>query len=276
MPRGARLGSGIAHSSTTVRRPNSAEERHVRRAWRHEIVPLSQEQLESTELLKNTILSDKSWSTYVTFLIKFVCFVADSHPELLTKDLSDRLNAVQDKTLFKGIIRDYLMTKPKPRSSLLRLNEIGSLFENWLNSPSMRKPDGSLFSASTYNTCRSAVVSLFTLFDVPSEDFDNEARRIIRALKVTRAKSAGEGRVTVKRGKDPLSFENYCKIAETLIRRSTMRGLFTHTVLTTMWNLMCRNENAVSICKSHMQWDEDALLIFFAHEKTDQTVFSSS
>jgi len=38
-----------------------------------------------------------------------------------------------------------------------------------------------------------------------------------------------------------------------------------------MWNLMSRVGNAVSICKSHLQWDEDALLIYFAHEKTDQT-----
>ena len=34
---------------------------------------------------------------------------------------------------------------------------------------------------------------------------------------------------------------------------------------------MSRVGNAVSICKSHLQWSEDALLIFFAHEKTDQT-----
>jgi len=50
-----------------------------------------------------------------------------------------------------------------------------------------------------------------------------------------------------------------------------MNGVFSHAVFTTMWNLMSRVGNAVSICKSHLQWSEDALLIFFAHEKTDQT-----
>ena len=272
---GRRLGRSASstHNSSdrAVAQQSAAEARSIQQRWHHEIIPLSQDQLDSTELLKNTILSDKSWATYVTFLIKFVCFVVEPHPELLTEDLAGKLNEARDTRLFKGIIKDYLMQKPRPPTSLLKLSGIGTMFENWLNSPSMRKKDGSLFSASTYNTCRSAVVSLFTLFNEPSDEFDAEARRIIRALKVTRAKSAGEGRVSVKRGKDPLSFENYCQIASILIKKSSMRGVFTHTVLTTMWNLMCRIENAVSICKSHIQWDEDALLIFFAHEKTDQT-----
>jgi len=249
---------------------NSRAMRRQRKEWNHVIVPLTQEHLDSTELLKNSILSDKTWETYVTFLVKFVCFVAQPHPEFLTEDLWNKLNTLEISE-WKNCIREYLNEKPRPPTSLLKLDQIGSMFENWLNSPSMRKPDGSFFSASTYNSCRSAVVSLFTLFDVPSEHFDAEAKRIIRALKVTRAKSAGEGHVTVKRGKDPLSFENYHQIALTLMKKSSMQGVFTHTVLTTMWNLMSRVENAVSICKSHMQWDEDCLLIFFAHEKTDQT-----
>jgi len=79
------------------------------------------------------------------------------------------------------------------------------------------------------------------------------------------------GEMTVKRGKDPLSFENYCKISEIFMKKPNMEGVISHAVLTAMWNLMSRVGNAVKICKSHMQWDEDALLVFFAHEKTDQS-----
>jgi len=34
---------------------------------------------------------------------------------------------------------------------------------------------------------------------------------------------------------------------------------------------MSRVGNAVQICKNHLEWRDDALLIYFAHEKTDQT-----
>ena len=34
---------------------------------------------------------------------------------------------------------------------------------------------------------------------------------------------------------------------------------------------MSRVSDTVTICKNHMEWKDDALLIYFAHEKTDQT-----
>jgi len=56
-----------------------------------------------------------------------------------------------------------------------------------------------------------------------------------------------------------------------MIKSKSSASVFSHTVLTTMWNLMSRVNNTVTICKIHMDWRDDALLIYFAHEKTDQT-----
>jgi hypothetical protein len=40
--------------------------------------------------------------------------------------------------------------------------------------------------------------------------------------------------------------------------------------MTLMWNLMSRASNALRVCYSHMFWAEDALAIYFSHQKNDQ------
>ena len=107
-------------------------------------------------------------------------------------------------------------------------------------------------SSSTYNSCRSAVVSLFTLFGVPTDNFDAEAAQMIRALKITRSSAAHKGEIRPQKGKTPLSFENYCGIAKAMIKSKSSAAVFSHAVLTTMWNLMSRVSNAVAICKIYI------------------------
>ncbi len=237
-------------------------------AWSHEVVRVTEEDAEDMEVLKSTLLSEQSQKTYCAFLVKFVYFVAERRPELLTSDLREKLDAVEKKD-WKKCARKYIMTKPKPPTSVFDLDNIAEIFGLWLKS--LRKKDGSYMSRSTYNSCRSAVVSLFSKYDKPSADFDRMASTVIRGLKVRRAEQAAHGDISVKRGKDPLSFESYCIISEFLIKKPDENGAFCHAVLTTMWNLMSRVGNAVKICKNHLEWVEDALCIFFAHEKTDQT-----
>ena len=71
-------------------------------------------------------------------------------------------------------------------------------------------------SPSTYNSCRSAVVSLFTLFEQSSDNFDFNASRIIRALNTVRSSTAQQGAIRPQKGKLPLSFEDYCKTAKSM------------------------------------------------------------
>ena len=261
-----RIRSAVNHAGNRGRNVVRRGEGQIE--WVHPIVPVTEEEQEDTELLKSTILAEKSWDSYCTFLVKFACFVAEKEPTLLTDDLKNKLNAIP-KDDWKKCIKEYCKRKPKPATPLFKLSQITDIFGHWVRS--MKKKDGSDLSKSSYNTCRSAVVALFTLFNVPSETFDRNAAAILRGLKVRHANSAAMGEQSVKRGKDPLSFENYKAIARSLLNEEDFHSLFSHTVLTTMWNLMSRVGNAVKICKSHLQWDQDALLIYFAHEKTDQT-----
>ena len=244
------------------------EEDEIDDSWPHSRVPITEKEREDAALLSCTTLSDSSRKTYSTFIAKFVVYVAKRMPEYLTEDLKEKLTAIpEDDKEWKRFAKKYYLTKPKPPSSMFDLPRIITIFTHWISW--MQENDD--MSPSAFSTCRSAVVSLFTLFRVPSAAFDLEAASVLRGVKVKHAEAAARGEVSVKRGKDPLSFENYCNIAESMLKSDKHDAIFSHAVMTTMWNLMSRVGNAVSICKSHLQWDEDALLIFFAHEKTDQT-----
>jgi len=125
-------------------------------------------------------------------------------------------------------------------------------------------------SFSLYSNCRSAVHSLYEMYGENSEEFDGMAGTVVRGVRVQRAQAAGRGLASVKRGKDPLSMEMYEEVAGRMMK--TRYGVYWHGVLTTMWNLMSRVDNAVTICRGHMEWEGDSLRIFFAHEKTDQAM----
>jgi len=296
--RGCQVNSEEGINAGEVRGEEGADIQGVRHDWNHPIIAMTEEEIRRRDRLKSTILSEASLRAYSSLLSKFICYVASRDPALLTDDLWNGLRS-RNPNEWKKFARSYYLTKPRPPSSMVKLREITPVFIDWVSTMKKRKKGGAVpppaaaeavadggdvaapeaaaddattdMSSSTYNSCRSAVVSLFTLFGEPSESFDLEASRIIRALKIVHSSTAQQGSIRPQKGKTPLSFENYCDLAKALIKSKTSSAVFSHTVLTTMWNLMSRVSNTVTICKIHMEWRDDALLIYFAHEKTDQT-----
>jgi len=252
--------------------PRVDEDDHNNLGWSHPIVPVPEETINRATMVKNTLLSDSSLKSYVSLLSQFADYCAHSYPHLLTDDLRSKIEPL-DESEWKRFARNYAKTTPKPPSSMFKLDRISKVFCTWVTSLKVTKKNGQTKEASysLRNSCRSAMVWLFTLFNEPTSTFDVQANLTLHELKVDHTKRVAQGFGSVKRGKDPLSFEGYCNIADVLIKSIDSKALFTHTVFTTMWNLMSRVGNAVKICKSHLQWSEDALLIFFANEKTDQT-----
>ena len=238
-------------------------------AWPHRVTPVTQEQIDQANLLKYSILADSSMRSYANHLAKFVHFIADCDPDCLTPDVRAGLKSLPVKQ-WNRFLKDYVLTKPRPPSTMFDLDKLNYWFDLWMSS--MKKRDGGSMSFSTYNSCRSAVVALLTLVGKSTESFDGNAATLLRGLKVKHATCAAHGTQSVKRGKNPLSFQSYRRIAVELLEQTNVNSVFSHTVLTTMWNLMSRVGNAVSICKTHMEWHEDSLVIYFAHEKTDQTM----
>ena len=126
---------------------------------------------------------------------------------------------------------------------------------------------------STINSHRSAITFLHKMFmgrgmdDATGTAFAG----FFRGIKRRSAKDVAGGAGPVHTGKSPMVFAMYRWLAETMLSLGTVEGLFGFCMLTMSWNLLCRVSNAAGICISHLEWREDALGVFFAHMKNDQT-----
>lgn len=136
---------------------------------------------------------------------------------------------------------------------------------------SLRKADGSKPSYASYNSHRSAFYNMFRLYEREmSATLSSELRNHFRGLKRSTALSVAEGVGSVSVGKTPLEFDLYKLISLEILRQEEKEFIFVHGFLLLCWNLMCRAHNAIKVCYTHMEWRNNALGIYFAHQKSDQ------
>jgi hypothetical protein len=72
-------------------------------------------------------------------------------------------------------------------------------------------------------------------------------------------------------GKDPMSFPLYKFLCNKMVQDGSKEAIFAHAFLTLTWNLVCGSKNTVNIHMNHITWGSDAIIIKFAHTKTDVT-----
>eukprot|EP00644_Phytophthora_capsici_P001969 jgi/Phyca11/128236/e_gw1.74.227.1 len=135
---------------------------------------------------------------------------------------------------------------------------------------SLRKRDGKKPGKSVYSSMRSSLFHLYRTYNVkmPTE-FDDELKRFFKGLKravVRRQHDAGESLVE---GKFRFSFSFFQTLCKAMREETKPKFVFGHTFLVISWNLMCRAGNSISIRYEHIEWDEDALAIWFRHMKND-------
>ena len=200
-------------------------------AWPHEVIPVTEEQVEETRLLRYSILADSSMKSYSNHLVSLVVFIALRNPKCLTEDVRNSLRHL-DKKQWNNFLKNYITTKPRPLSPMFDLRTVNHWFQLWLHY--RKKNNGGQLSFSTYNSSRSAVVALLTLFDWNTDSFDRCASTLLRSLKVKHANAAKNGEISVKRGKNPICFSDYRKIALKLFKGTTVSFVFTHTMLTSL------------------------------------------
>jgi hypothetical protein len=225
-------------------------------------------ELEVEQIRANTI-SDTSRALYYSSMCRFLMFLWTHHPELLTNTFVESVNTDQQRPLRDRIL-DYLR-HPIPLHDPIAFDFLtAKIFMTWL--VTMKKPDGSLLSYSSYNGHRTGLFNLFRNYKKRmSEDLSNELTHHFRGLKRKIAKSLQGGEGNIKVGKEPLSFGLYRFLGISLMTEASKEFTFAHAFMTICWNLMCRSSNALQIHYQHMQWSDDALCIIFAHMKNDQT-----
>eukprot|EP00834_Sanchytrium_tribonematis_P008005 NODE_831_length_3642_cov_0.596669.p1 type:complete len:758 gc:universal NODE_831_length_3642_cov_0.596669:113-2386(+) len=136
----------------------------------------------------------------------------------------------------------------------------------------LRKPDGSMPGNSSYSNHRAALSHLFREYNksMSHELADNLSKNYLGLKRTTTQRIAnGDGRVKI--GKDPIDFSLYKYFGKVLSRSTNKENIFCHCFLIICWNLMCRAGNVGSICLDHIEWRNDALCVYFAHMKNDQT-----
>jgi hypothetical protein len=132
--------------------------------------------------------------------------------------------------------------------------------------------EGIYLSFGTNRQNRAAIKHLIRSYrQMMPVQMDAELSIYFKGLQRQTAKAIGTGRGRVQTGKDPMSFTLYKRLCKFYFKSEKREHVFARTFMVICWNLMCRAANAVLICYSHIEWRGDALGIYFAHMKSDQT-----
>jgi len=83
--------------------------------------------------------------------------------------------------------------------------------------------------------------------------YSRKAREINSGVCASHAEQAGHGEWPVSKAKLPMPYEMYSELGGRMLEVKDGRNVLAHTVLTTMWNLMCRVYNTMELCVSHLQ-----------------------
>lgn len=131
---------------------------------------------------------------------------------------------------------------------------------------------GERLSKNSYYAKRAGLFHLYRSYkEKQSEDFQSELSTLFKGLLRTVAEEtqSGNGRITT--GKMPLPFDLYAELCQWMMEEGTSAGTFAHLFLVLSWNLACRSSNTKTIHHHHMGWVDDAMKVYFAHMKNDQS-----
>ena len=132
--------------------------------------------------------------------------------------------------------------------------------------------DGTRLSKASYYSMRTALFHLYRIFGkTQSNKFQKELTTLFKGFLRTVAQELQHGNGKISTGKIPLPFDLYEEICRWMLEDPSPAGRFAHLFLVLSWNLACRSSNTRTIHFHHMRWIQDALQIFFAHMKNDQT-----
>lgn len=229
------------------------------------------------EDLRNKRIGDTSRKTYASPIAQFLLFMWHEKQHLLRDDFIAAVNA-QDVEPSISLFRCKLPGMSNDSDSWpppLHWERVtAEVIMEWLL---CRYEQGSL-TKSQLNTKRSAIHCLFKDYGASQvyasmiHDLSDLSKGLRRKITENRTFSGGE----VREGKLPLSFNSYRSIGkalqlEAVASNAHCDGPFNHLYFVLMWNLMCRASNCSMVKLEHLEWRNDALVIFFSRQKTDQT-----
>jgi hypothetical protein len=205
---------------------------------------------------------DNSRDTYVRGIAKFMWWLGENKPDALTLGYKAERPVPRAEALVHA--RQWL---EEERDCPFVFDEL-AVDVLKLYFASLRKRDGEKPGKSVYNTARSSLKFLWTIYRVVQTTEEAAQLKVFFkgvARDVQDRKAAGE--MSMREGKLPFTYE--------LLRALCMEALkagdvFFVAYLLLSWNLMCRANNVTTICYSQLSCAGDSIAIMFAHQKNDQ------
>lgn len=186
------------------------------------------------------------------------------HPDVIAELTQE---AAKEHPKLLPVAKDYIRRTSRTYHPI----DLGALenqdFVNFLLSIT---PDKEFLSKSSYGNYRSGLFNQFRESgQLPTADFSRDLEQSFAGLKrISQRYKANKGG-KLGEGKQPLPFPLYQKLCEWMIEDGSKEALFSWAFLTLTWNLICRSKNTTSIHRNHISWENDSLVIQFAHQKTD-------
>jgi integrase len=222
------------------------------------------------QTIKQRRVADNTRSVYNTFNAKLILYLKNNFPELLSTQFHDVANAHSPEEMTSRFITRTFLKPPFETPPIKFADLTADHFYDFL--VNYKKQNGEEHSYTTYNSCRSALNSMFEDFEVelPNE-FNKDSKSFFKGFKRTISSNIAQGQGKVVTGKKPMEYSLYKLLSKSFLQYRDPEYVFGHFFLSICWNLMCRASNAVNIRFSHLEWKEDALGVYFAQMKNDQT-----
>jgi hypothetical protein len=228
-------------------------------------------------------IKESSRSQYQRAQVRLILWLYDMMPDVISDDVRADLNAIANEKDRRAYIRTLLgppvnlnrpplkLTEITPKKFLMYICDLKKKGADATAAPAASEFTPSL-TFQTYSSHRAALFNLFRDFKTPmSEQFKMELASHFKGLRRHTAAKTQEGALPLKVGKDPFPFSLYRWLCLELLKLGTTSEMVVARCQVSLaWNLMCRVSNCVDIKLSHIEWIEDALVIYFATQKNDQ------
>ncbi len=227
---------------------------------------------QQVDAIGEKVVREQSKGIYMGAAAKFLFFLREHLPERLTATFGRAMRHIPDGATEKVVlaaIKAYLKAQPRRPAPVVFENVTANDVQLWMTS--LRKRSGEPAGKSTYGTSRSAVLHLFRMYGVLMDPAVASRLTVwFKGLKRELADRAARGEGKVTEGKLPLEHSLMIFLMETSLASPKKGATFARVYLLLTWNLMCRAGNTGSIHHNHLEWKDDALGVYFAHQKNDQ------
>lgn len=205
--------------------------------------------------IRRNVIAEKSRIVYTNSICRFLEWLHDNKPNLLTTEFSSAVRACTSTTV-RSSIKHVLDHQPSIHPVHFRDLD-ANVFINWI--VTLKKKDGGDPSFASYNSHRSGLFNLYRIYgqEMPSH-LSSQLKTDFRGLKRKAALTAAAGETSCKVGKDPMSFGLYRFLSKKMMKGNARELVFARCFFVLTWNLMSRASNTLQICYDHIEFNDDA------------------